>query len=74
MKRSELCVSDPLCLAESKARSVDFGVFLVGGGDLGWGQVLLETWGKLAALPFFFFFFPLWDPAPPGWVERGKLN
>lgn len=33
---------------------MDFGVFLVGGGDLGWGQVLLETWGKLAALPFFF--------------------
>lgn len=30
-----------------------FGIFFVGGGGLGWWQVLLETWRKLAALPFF---------------------
>lgn len=29
------------------------GIFFVGGGGLGWWQVLLETWRKLAALPFF---------------------
>lgn len=62
----------PFFPEESNARNLDFGIFFVGGGGLGWWQVLLETWRKLAALPF----FPRKDqsPAPPGWLERRKLN
>lgn len=50
-ERVERCV--PFFPEESNARNLDFGIFFVGGGGLGWWQVLLETWRKLAALPFF---------------------
>lgn len=65
-----MCLSS---LAGSKAWRVDLGVFLVEEGGLGWWQVLLETWRKLASPAIF---FPCKDQslAPLGWGERRKLN